>query len=479
MTSFFQYIRYRQSIAIFLGVIAGMIALGSCKKFSNVPPPNNQLTTQTLFKSDATVLSALASLYTLTYITNNQTFQIDLSVCPENSADETHFYTANSTYDPFYQNNIDLANGELLGIWSALYKGAYVANSIISGVQSNSTYLTDSIQKQAIGESKFMRAFCYFYLVNLYGDVPLVLTTDAINTTHAARASKDSVYVQIVADLLDAQSKLRADYASSPTKDRVRPNKYAATALLARVYLYLGRWSDAEAQATTVINQSSLYGLQSTANLRNAFLKDNTEAIFQMDGATNGQVYLGYNNLAWQYIYYNTISKIPWMVMTDGLVNAFEPGDVRYSTWVRSLPYAGTTYYYPYKYRNMNPTTGSAAEAYVYLRLAEQYLIRAEARAQQNNASGAQADLNVIRNRAGLSNTTAATQTDLLLAVEKERRIEFFCEFGHRWYDLKRTNRADAVLGPVKPGWKASAALYPIPQSEISNDPNLSQNTGY
>jgi hypothetical protein len=271
---------------------------------------------------------------------------------------------------------------------------------------------------------------------------------------------------------------LREDYLSSSVNDRVRPNKYAATALLARVYLYLGRWSDAEAQATTVINKSSLFNLQSTANIGNTFLKNNTEAIFQMNGATNGNVYLGYNNLAWQYIYYNTISKIPWMALTPGLVNAFETGDARSAAWVRSIVYNGTTWYYPYKYKLMNPTTGTNAEAYVYLRLAEQYLIRAEARAKQNNTSGAQADINIIRTRAGLSNTTAATQADLLLAVEKERRVELFCELGHRWYDLKRTNRADAVLG-AKPGWKPTAVLYPVPQSEISNDPNLSQNTGY
>ena len=163
MTSFIQYIKHRQLIAVFLGIAA----LSSCKKFADVPPPNNELTTQTLFTSDATVLSALASLYTLTYITNYQSFQDDLSLCPGNSADELHYYTTNSTYDPYYQNNIDLTNYENLGIWSALYKGGYVATSIISGVQSDSASLTDSIRTQAIGESEFMRAFCYFYLVNL------------------------------------------------------------------------------------------------------------------------------------------------------------------------------------------------------------------------------------------------------------------------------------------------------------------------
>lgn len=477
MKSFFQHIKYLPLIVVYF--LAGILLLGSCKEFADVPPPNNQLTTQTLFRSDNTVLSALAGIYTMTYITNGQTFHIDLSVCPENSADETHFYTNNDTYDPFYLNNIEISNSVVLRMWTHLYKTNYIATSIIDGVQANSAYLTDSIQTQAIGEAKFMRAFCYFYLVNLFGDVPLVLTTDAINTTNSPRVPKDLVWDQIIADLLDAQSLLRNDYNASPYNDRVRPNQYAATALLARVYLYLGRWSEAETQATAVIDNSSLYSLQPTANLEDVFLKNNTEAIFQMDGPSNNNIYRGYNNLAWQYIYYNTISRIPWMVLTDELMEAFEEGDSRPAAWVRSIDYNGTTYYYPYKYKNMNPTTGADAEAYVYLRLAEQYLIRAEARAQQGNTTGAASDINAIRGRAGLQNTTAATQADLLLAVEQERRIELFCELGHRWYDLKRTNRAGAVLGAVNPDWTNTAVLYPIPESERLNNPNLTQNDGY
>ena len=114
------------------------------------------------------------------------------------------------------------------------------------------------------------------------------------------------------------------------------------------------------------------------------------------------------------------------------------------------------------------------------LRLAEQYLIRAEARAQQNNISGSQSDLNLIRNRAGLVNTAANDKTALLTAIEHERQVELFTEWGHRWLDLKRTNRADAVLGPIKaPNWQPTDMLYPIPQTQIANDPNVHQNPGY
>jgi len=121
--------------------------------------------------------------------------------------------------------------------------------------------------------------------------------------------------------------------------------------------------------------------------------------------------------------------------------------------------------------------------------VAEQYLIRAEARAQQNNISGAQADVNVIRNRAGLANDTTMTdKATAMAAIENERRHELFCEWGHRWFDLKRwpsltspatQTRADDVLGTLKSTWTSTSILFPIPQPARNNNPNLTQNEGY
>jgi len=117
------------------------------------------------------------------------------------------------------------------------------------------------------------------------------------------------------------------------------------------------------------------------------------------------------------------------------------------------------------------------------LRLAEQYLIRAEAMAQQNKIPEAAADLNVIRSRAGLPNTTAATQSAMLAAILQERKAELFTEWGHRWLDLKRTNTVDSVMSVVAPQkggtWQSIQKYYPIPQSELNADPNLVQTPGY
>ena len=114
------------------------------------------------------------------------------------------------------------------------------------------------------------------------------------------------------------------------------------------------------------------------------------------------------------------------------------------------------------------------------LRLGEQYLIRAEARAQQGNVSGAWQDLNTIRMRADLG---PSAQPDILAAIGHERQIELFTEMGQRWLDLKRTGQVNAVMEvatPLKGGsWNSYQQLYPVAQGDIQDDPQLTQNVGY
>jgi hypothetical protein len=108
------------------------------------------------------------------------------------------------------------------------------------------------------------------------------------------------------------------------------------------------------------------------------------------------------------------------------------------------------------------------------------YLIRSEARARQGELSNAKDDLNVIRNTAGLGNTTAVTQNEILDAILHERQVELFSEFGHRFFDLKRFNALDSALSNVKADWNSTDALFPLPQTELNLNPNIGpQNPGY
>jgi hypothetical protein len=142
-----------------------------------------------------------------------------------------------------------------------------------------------------------------------------------------------------------------------------------------------------------------------------------------------------------------------------------------------------TTYYYPYKYK-VNTPGAPVTEYEMVLRLGEQYLIRAEAEANNSDTNDAVNDLNVIRKRAGLANYAGATdKSSLLTAILHERQVELFSEWGHRWLDLKRTSVVDVVMPiatPQKGGtWQSSKQLYPLPQADLQDDPNLVQNPGY
>jgi hypothetical protein len=184
-------------------------------------------------------------------------------------------------------------------------------------------------------------------------------------------------------------------------------------------------------------------------------------------------------------------NNYPYDYLSTALLGAFEANDLRRTAWVDSTVYGSPaiTYYFPYKYKigTAQAIPGATPTEYIMvLRLAEQYLIRAEARAEQNDLTDAIKDLNVIRRRAGLPIlSNSLTMTQVLAAVMQERRIEFFAEWGSRWLDLKRTGQVDAVMSIATPlkgqgtVWQSYQQLYPIPHNELNADHNLRQNPGY
>jgi starch-binding outer membrane protein, SusD/RagB family len=165
--------------------------------------------------------------------------------------------------------------------------------------------------------------------------------------------------------------------------------------------------------------------------------------------------------------------------LTASLLSSFEPNDKRKLSWTKTNINNGNSYTFPYKYKQRSSATIS--EYNVVCRLAELYLIRAEARALLNDFNGALEDINLIRERAGLDPLISiANQQDLLAAIEKENRSEYFCEWGHRWLDLKRWGQADSILGLEKgTNWQPTDALYPIPFNELTYNVMLTQNPGY
>jgi hypothetical protein len=380
-----------------------------------------------------------------------------------------------------YQNV--LVAGGPVNFWTRFYERIYAVNAAIEGI--NNTPAKLYYKDQWLGESYFTRAFLYYNLVNLYGDAVLALTTDYSVNGKAGRSSQTAILAQMIDDLTKASTLLSTafkDGYAAGTSERARPNKGAANALLAKVYCMAKEWAKAEAAADSVINNTSLYQLETITDV---FLKNSKETIWAL--ATEN------DEKAFEYDLYNhgmpaiTAEMLNtysvFVSLSEQLLNQFEPADARYKNWVRTTIYTGVTpqvtYYFPDKYKS----TAVGEERSIVLRLADIYLLRAEARAQQGKIQGAQADLNAIRTRAELPNTTAATRDQLLAAVAKERRVELFTECGNRFFDLKRTGTIDAVMTVVAPqkgaAWNSFKQVWPIPTSDITYNPNIEQNKGY
>jgi hypothetical protein len=441
-------------------VLFSVTVFSSCKKFVELGPPPTQTIQETVFMSDATANSALLGLYSGQPYGN---LYLPLSGYTGMSADDIRYSVTDVTLDEFKNNAVSITNSaNNNNIWYYSYMQIKNVNYAISGL-TRSTSLTPAVKEQLLGEAKTHRAFLYFYLVNLYGDVPMPLTDDARDAAALPRTVADQVWAQILTDLTEANAQLPAAYQGT---FRGRINKWAAATLLARAYLYRKDYANAEALSTQVI-ASGVYSLQPPAL---AFVNTSNEIIWQIANTTGVSTF-GANYLA-------AAGSIPTYTLYDTLYRSFEAGDLRKASWTGATTVGTTTYYVVNKYK---VRTGTGNEYNVALRYAELFLIRAEARAQLNNLSGSRADLDAIRTRAGLPATsTTLSKAQLLLAIEQERKVELFGEWGHRWLDLKRTDRANAVIGGQKPTtWQPTDVLYPIPDQQRQLNSNLTQNAGY
>lgn len=449
--------------------LIGYMGLASCSKFVNVGAPATEIGVAQAYQSESSATAAIVGLYSSSYVGYINSYYTGLCGC---SADDIRYSTSSSAFDEFENDAVSTTNSLNLNyLWSNSYSQIFQINLAIENLKLT-TALSSSVKNQLLGEAYSWRAFMYFYLVNFYGDVPLELTSDVDANAKMPRTSSDSVWAQIISDLKTSATLLTATY---PSANRARINQYTAKALLAKAYLYTKDWKDAEAAASEVIG-SGTYTL--ATDLNKAFENSSNEIIWQLATTTGvsafGQMFLAPKG------------SLPSYILYDTLYHSFEAGDLRKADWTTSDTIGGTPYYYVYKYKT---ASGTGSEYNIIFRLAEQYLIRAEARAEQNDITGALTDINIIRNRAGLSSLNAGISQDSVLSdIEKERRSELFGEWGNRWFDLKRTpsrsgntdlTRADDVLSTLKSGWAHTAVVYPIPATQLIANPHLSQNAGY
>ncbi|HTF20967.1 MAG TPA: RagB/SusD family nutrient uptake outer membrane protein [Chryseolinea sp.] len=457
---------WRSLLLIAAGCIT--MVLSSCEQFLDVSLPGSRVVSEAVFGNEDTATSAVVGMYYQMVLHDafSSGATSSVTVMSALSSDELDDYSRETSVGEFRHNELSAANPYNLSIWRTMYKIIYMANAVIDGLEKSSG-LRDEVKRQLDGEARFVRAFTYFYLVNLFGGAPLLTSTGYQDNMVSERADAIDINDQIISDLIIAKDELAAQYISG---ERVRPNSAAAAALLARVYLYKGEWSNAAQEATLVIDNSE-YTL---APIDEVFLKNSPEAIWQLVPVFGG------NTLEGNIFILTTApgTQVPF-ALSDHVVESFEANDIRAVSWVGEYATEDDVFHYAHKYK-IKSTADEPVEYSMVLRLAECYLIRAEARTELHDFAGAQADINSIRTRAGLLETDAADRNSLLNAVMQERKVELFTEWGHRWLDLKRTGSANTILSPIKQLWQDTDVLYPIPRDEMDKAPNLKpQNPGY
>jgi starch-binding outer membrane protein, SusD/RagB family len=437
--------------------IIGVLVLFSSCDVLNVKPEDS-ISANEAFKNksgiESGIMGSYSSLQSLSYY--GRAFIIFGDLSADNLIHPPD--ATNSDYAEIGTNAILPENGAVEGLWASMYDGINVANNVIDKVPGMPD-MTEAEKSLALGELYFLRALNHFNLVNLFGGVPIKTSpTVGVGNLNAGRDPVADVYAQIIADLTFAENNL----PDSPST-KIRATKFAAKALLARVALYEKNYDLAWSKANEVITDS---GYSMEVSYKTIFGADGSkETIFEIDFSDVDR-----NRIA-EHNFPKTLNGRREVAPSSGIISAFEEGDARDSV---SIAYDGANAY-ANKYNDLS----KGADNVIVLRLAEMYLIRAEAQANITplDTTAVQDDITTIRERAGLDPCTADTKEDLLLAIESERRVEFAFE-GHRWYDLVRTGRAVDLLPNVT---NVNKTLFPIPASELqtNTNPKMIQNPGY
>lgn len=423
----------------------------SCDSILEVEPTESLSADQAITNKND-VLSALTGCYD--GLQQLGLYSLDIIVIPDLISDNLDHTGTRQEYGQIDNNAILAENYLIEGVWNDAYDLLNRVNSLLVKLPEIGD-LTEEDRSRVSGELLFLRALVHFEMVNLFGAIPIKTepTVSVDESLDVPRDDIDQVYIQIISDLESAKDKI-GDQAN------VYVSNTAVNALLARVYLYNKKWELAADYATMVINNAA-FALDPVYDQLYSGT-GSIEIIFQVEYNSQDR-----NTLA-NYFYPTSLQGRNEFMPSESMDDAYETEDtIRKNASIADEGFA-------YKYRDITNGTDNV----IILRLAEMYLIRAEALTELNgDLESIKSDINAIRNRAGLDNTTAASYGDLRMAIEQERRVEFAFE-GHRWLDLLRTGKAMEVLDNIT---SPNQLLLPIPLSEITanTNPGMYQNPGY
>jgi hypothetical protein len=438
-------------------LILSFSLLVSCKKFLQVDPVDSVSDEQTIVDKTSAE-TATRGLYRS--LSADGYYGVTFQAIGYLSGDNVQWTGSQSIVQQFISHNVRADNAYIASSWTSIYATINRANHITAKVpEVNDPLFTQTLRDQLVGEAFFVRALAYFDLARAWGGVQITLepTASANDKNGIERSTLAQTYAQVLNDLTTAEPLL------PETTNRYRATKKTVWALRARYHLYQKEWAKAEEYATKVINDATNYKLQKPYS---SFFANNavatSESVFELSYSAT----------------YTNGHRSQWQPPVNGGTRQWAPAD-NLITQLNDPSIGGNRNSLIAKtsaglwYGNLYYRSPATDPAYI-IRIAELYLIRAEARAQQDKLTDALSDLNAVRDRAGLTNSTSTTKDAILLAIENERKLEFAFE-PHRWFDLVRTGRAAAVLGVTD----VNKQLLPIPAGEVLVDPSLEQNLGY
>lgn len=455
-----------QSLKLLILLLIVFVLMG-CEKELEPENPKFLLSEDAAFEDIATVKAVMANIYSgirdnspVSGNTNGLSVRLGLYT------DELDYYSAASQSDyAFYNHTVVPTTNVIPSFWNNSYSLIFSVNAALEGLEKSS--LATEEKEIYLGEAYFLRAYLHFYLAQIFGDIPYIQSTDYKTNAAVSRMTLDEVNQNLEQDLLMAVNMLPEIDNSG---QKLIPSKGTAHAMLARFYLFTGQWDKAYTESNTVITNGNFTW---QPDLSQVFLKESTSTIWQLqtqwEGSPTHEAMTFVFEVGPPYLY----------ALTDEFISDFELGDLRREAWTRLISDGTQDWHHSFKYKQY--MFGDISTEYsILLRLAEQYLIRAEASLNNGDFQGAIVDLNIIRVRAGLEPFNGNSQDEIREEIVKQRRFELFCEQGHRWFDLKRLELAGEVLGPLKVGWKPTDILFPLPQQELLLNPNLNpQNPGY
>ncbi len=428
----------------------------SCSAFLEVDPKAS-ISGENIINDETSANAAINGVYSAL----RDYYSVNYQSIAYLSGDNVQWTGSQSLVQEFINHRVNAENATLSVTWIGIYRAINRANNVIKALENyEGDKISAAVKDNILGQAYAIRALSYFDLIRVWGGVPLITepTEKVGDNIGISRSTVEQSYKQVIDDLNLAEDLLPA------TTSRFIFTKKTVWALKARYYLYQEDWEKARDYAKLLIDDRSNYEL---LNPYYSFFKNNVagtkESVFELFYSVNE----------------TNPHRLQWQPQTNGGTRQWAPSEALIS--LLNNPATGGArselidkdnqdrWYGDLYYRS------TGADPTYVIRIAELYLIRAEAYAQLDEYDLAIDDLNEVRARALLTDKPYTTvKADALLWIEEERRLEFAFE-AHRWFDLVRTSRAQAVLGITE----SFRLLLPIPYSQRLADPAIDPNPGY